>query len=360
MSRVYNFGAGPATLPESVLKKARDELLEWHATGISVMEMGHHSKEFESIVEQAESDLRELLDIPASYKVLFLAGGGTGQFAAVPLNLGRDNAKFAYVHTGQWSGKAIVEARRYGEVQVAASSEKEGFTHIPARAEWQFDSDVAYLHYTANETISGVEFQSPPEIGDIPLVADMSSNICSRPIDVNQFGIIYAGAQKNLGSAGITIVIVRDDLIGHAHPFTPSIFDYQLQANAHSIFNTPPTYSWYMLGLELEWLKEQGGIAEVEKRNIRKAEKIYSVLDASSFYLNNVESAVRSRMNIPFLLADKNLEQTFLAKAKENGLVNLAGYRTIGGLRASIYNAMSEEGVDKLVAFMREFERTHG
>ena len=360
MSRVYNFGEGPATLPESVLEKARDELLEWHATGISVLEMGHHSKEFESIVEQAETDLRALLAIPPSYKVLFLPGGGTGQFAAVPLNLGRDNPKFAYIHTGQWSGKAIVEAKRYGEVQVVASSEPQGFTHIPPRENWQFDSDVAYFHYTANETISGVEFQSPPDVGDIPLVADMSSNICSRPIDVNQFGVIYAGAQKNLGSAGITIVIVRDDLIGHAHPFTPSIFDYKLQANAHSIFNTPPTYSWYMLGLELEWLKEQGGIAAVEKRNIRKAGKIYAAIDESSFYLNNVDAAVRSRMNIPFRLVDENLEQVFLTKAKENGLVNLAGYRTIGGLRASVYNAMSEEGVDKLVAFMREFERTRG
>ncbi len=360
MSRVYNFGAGPATLPESVLKKAHDEMMEWHSTGISVMEMGHHSKEFTSIVEQAEVNLRELLSIPASYQALFLPGGGTGQFAAVPLNLGRDKAKFAYIHTGQWSGKAIAEAARYGEVQVAASSKDQGFTLIPPRSEWKFDSDVAYLHYTANETISGVEFQSAPEVGDITLVADMSSNICSRPIDVNQFGVIYAGAQKNLGAAGITIVIVRDDLIGHAHPFTPSIFDYKLQANEHSILNTPPTYSWYMLGLELEWLKEQGGIAEVEKRNIRKAEKLYAVIDESSFYLNKVDPAVRSRMNVPFHLTDDNLEQAFLTQAKEHGLVNLAGYRSIGGLRASIYNAMSEEGVDKLVAFMREFERTRG
>ncbi len=360
MSRVYNFGAGPSTLPESVLKKARDELLEWHATGISVMEMGHHSKEFASIAEKVEADLRELLVVPPGYQVLFLPGGGTGQFAAVPLNLGRDNPKFAYLHTGQWSGKAIVEAKRYGEVQVAASTEQQGFTSIPPRADWQFDSDVAYFHYTANETISGVEFQNPPEVGDIPLVADMSSNICSRPIDVSQFGVIYAGAQKNLGPAGIAIVIVRDDLMGHAHPFTPSIFDYKLQANAHSIVNTPPIYSWYMLGLELEWLKEQGGVVAIEKQNIRKAEKIYAVIDNSAFYLNKVDAAVRSRMNIPFHLADDNLEQAFLTKAKENGLVNLAGYRTIGGLRASIYNAMSEEGVDKLVAFMREFERTQG
>ena len=360
MSRVYNFGPGPATVPEPVLNKAREDLPDWHSSGMSVIEMSHRGKDFVGIAEQAEATLRELLAIPSSYRVLFLQGGATGQFAAVPLNLQRNKAKFAYLSTGLWSEKAIAEARRYGEVQLVASSKEGGYTAIPSRSDWKIDSDVAYLHYTANETIGGVEFQSIPEVGNLTLVADMSSNILSRPVDVSRFGVIYAGAQKNLGPAGITIVIVREDLIGHAHPLTPSVLDYKLQADNGSMLNTPPTYNWYLLGLVLDWLKEQGGISVIEARNSRKADKLYAAIDASSFYSNPVDPTVRSRMNVPFLLANTNLEKAFLAQAKEHGLVNLEGHRSVGGLRASIYNAMTEEGVDKLVAFMHEFEQKQG
>jgi len=360
MSRVYNFGPGPATLPEPVLNKAREDLPEWHSSGMSVIELSHRGKDFVGIAEQAEAVLRELLAIPSSYRVLFLQGGATGQFAAVPLNLQRDKARFAYLSTGLWSEKAIAEAKRYGEVQLVASSKEGGYTAIPSRSDWKIDSDVAYLHYTANETIGGVEFQSIPEVGNLTLVTDMSSNILSRPVDVSRFGVIYAGAQKNLGPAGITIVIVREDLIGHAHPLTPSVLDYKLQADNGSMLNTPPTYNWYLLGLVLDWLKEQGGISVIEARNSRKADKLYAAIDASSFYSNPVDPIVRSRMNVPFLLANTDLEKTFLAQAKEHGLVNLEGHRSVGGLRASIYNAMTEEGVDKLVAFMHEFEQKQG
>ena len=360
MSRVYNFGPGPATVPESVLNQAREDLPEWHASGMSVIELSHRGKDFVAIAEQAEATLRELLVIPSNYRVLFLQGGATGQFAAVPLNLGRDKAKFAYLSTGLWSEKAISEAKRYGEVQVAASSKDLGYTTIPSRSDWNIDPDVAYLHYTANETIGGVEFQSVPEVGNLTLVSDMSSNILSRPLDVNRFGVIYAGAQKNLGPAGITIVIVREDLIGAAHPFTPSILNYKLQADNGSMLNTPPTYNWYLLGLVLEWLKEQGGVAAIEAHNNRKADKLYAAIDASPFYSNPVDPSVRSRMNVPFLLANSDLEKTFLAQAKWHGLVNLEGHRSVGGLRASLYNALPEAGVDALVAFMHEFERKQG
>jgi phosphoserine aminotransferase len=360
MSRVYNFGPGPATLPESVLNQAREDLPEWHASGMSVIELSHRGKDFVAIAEQAEATLRELLAIPSTYRVLFLQGGATGQFAAVPLNLGRDKAKFAYLNTGLWSEKAISEAKRYGEVQVAASSKEQGYTTIPSRSDWNIDPDVAYLHYTANETIGGVEFQSVPEVGNLTLVSDMSSNILSRPVDVSRFGVIYAGAQKNLGPAGITIVIVREDLIGAAHPFTPSILNYKLQADNGSMLNTPPTYNWYLLGLVLEWLKEQGGVAAIEAHNNRKTDKLYAAIDASPFYSNPVDPSVRSRMNVPFLLANSDLEKTFLAQAKWHGLVNLEGHRSVGGLRASLYNALPEAGVDALVAFMHEFERKQG
>jgi phosphoserine aminotransferase len=283
MSRVYNFGPGPATLPEPVLNKAREDLPEWHSSGMSVIEMSHRGKDFVGIAEQAEAVLRELLAIPSSYRVLFLQGGATGQFAAVPLNLQRNKAKFAYLSTGLWSEKAIAEAKRYGEVQIVASSKEGGYTAIPSRSDWKIDSDVAYLHYTANETIGGVEFQGIPEVDNLTLVADMSSNILSRPVDVSRFGVIYAGAQKNLGPAGITIVIVREDLIGHAHPLTPSVLDYKLQADNGSMLNTPPTYNWYLLGLVLDWLKEQGGISVIEARNSRKADKFYAAIDALLF-----------------------------------------------------------------------------
>jgi phosphoserine aminotransferase len=360
MSRFYNFGPGPATVSESVLNKAREELPEWQSSGMSVIEMSHRGKDFVGIAEQAEAILRELLAIPSSYRVLFLQGGATGQFAAVPLNLQRDKAKFAYLSTGLWSEKAIAEAKHYGEVQIVASSKEQGYTSIPSRSDWNIDPDVAYLHYTANETIGGVEFQNVPEVDNLTLVADMSSNILSRPVDVSRFGVIYAGAQKNLGPAGITIVMVREDLIGHAHPFTPSILDYKLQADNGSMLNTPPTYNWYLLGLVLEWLKEQGGISAIEERNIRKADKLYAAIDGTSFYSNPVDPSVRSRMNVPFLLANTDLEKPFLAQAKLQGLVNLEGHRSVGGLRASLYNAMTEEGVDALVAFMHEFERKQG
>ena len=278
----------------------------------------------------------------------------------MPLNLQRDKARFAYLSTGLWSEKAIAEAKHYGEVHIVASSKDQGYTTIPSRSDWNIDPDVAYLHYTANETIGGVEFQSVPEVENLTLVADMSSNILSRPVDVSRFGVIYAGAQKNLGPAGITIVIVREDLIGHAHPFTPSILNYKLQADNGSMLNTPPTYNWYLLGLVLEWIKEPGGISAIEARNSRKADKLYEAIDASSFYSNPVNPSVRSRMNVPFLLAKPDLEKTFIAQAKWQGLVNLEGHRSVGGLRASIYNAMPEEGVDALVAFMHDFERKHG
>ncbi|PKM37297.1 MAG: 3-phosphoserine/phosphohydroxythreonine transaminase [Gammaproteobacteria bacterium HGW-Gammaproteobacteria-10] len=360
MSRVYNFGPGPSALPESVLIKAREDLPEWHESGLSVIEMSHRSKDFSGIAERAEAVLRELLDIPSTYRVLFLQGGATGQFAAVPLNLQRDKAKFAYLSTGLWSEIAIAEAKRYGEVQIAASSKERNYTSIPPKSDWNIDTDVAYVHYTANETIGGVEFQNVPEVEGLTLVSDMSSNILSRPVDISRFGVIYAGAQKNLGPAGITLVIVREDLIGHAHPLTPSIINYQLQADADSMLNTPPTFNWYLLGLVLEWLQEQGGISAIEARNIRKAEKLYAAIDASPFYSNPVDPSVRSRMNVPFLLADKELEKTFIDEAKAQGLVNLEGHRSVGGLRASLYNAVTEEGVDALVAFLREFERKYG
>ena len=360
MSRVYNFSAGPSTLPESVLIRAQAELLEWGKSGMSVMEMSHRGKDYVSIAEKAEADFREILSVPPNYKVLFLSGGATGQFAAIPLNLLAGKAVVNYVNTGVWSGKAISEAKKYAEVKVAASSKENGFKNIPNRSEWKIDPDAAYLHYTSNETINGVEFQNIPDAGGLPLVCDMSSNILSRPVDVSQFGLIYAGAQKNMGPAGIVVVIVRDDLIGHALPITPSIFDYKVQAENDSMLNTPPTYIWYLLGLVLDWVKEQGGLTAMEAHNKAKAAKLYAAIDASAFYANPVELAFRSRMNVPFTLANPELDKTFTAEAKAAGLVSLAGHRSVGGMRASIYNAMPEAGVDALIEFMAEFERKYG
>jgi len=360
MTRVYNFSPGPAALPNAVLEKAREELEGWRATGMSPMELSHRGKEFISIAEKAEADLRELLAVPKHYKVLFLAGGASGQFAAVPMNLWRGRRTASYVSTGYWSEKAIAEARLFGEVQIAASGKESNFTTIPPRATWRVDPDAAYLHYTANETIGGVEFHAPPEVGDVPLVADMSSNILSRPVDVTQYALIYGSAQKNLGLAGLAVVIVREDLIGHAWPGTPSIFDYPQQADERSMVNTPPTYAVYMAGLMLEWLKEQGGLKAIEVHNIRKATKLYAAIDGSSLYSSPVDPAVRSRMNAPFHLADHTLEKAFLEEAKEAGLVTLEGHRSVGGVRASVYNAMPEEGVDALVSFMRDFEKRRG
>ncbi|MGX2041682.1 3-phosphoserine/phosphohydroxythreonine transaminase [Methylocaldum sp. MU1018] len=360
MARVYNFSAGPSMLPEAVLLRAREELPDWHATGMSIMEMSHRGKDFVAIAEKSEADLRELMAIPVNYKVLFLQGGATGQFAAVPMNLLREKSKASYVNTGLWSEKAISEAGRYCSVDIAASSKESGFTTIPNRAGWRIDPDAAYLHYTANETIGGVEFQDIPDSAGLPLVCDMSSNILSRPLEVSRFGLIYAGAQKNMGPAGIVVVIMREDLIGQARADTPSIFDYERQADSGSMLNTPPTYNWYLLGLVLEWLKEQGGLAAVEARNICKAEKLYAAIDGSAFYSNPIEPACRSRMNVPFRLARADLEKTFSAEAKAAGLVNLEGHRSVGGFRASIYNAMPEEGVDALIEFMHGFERKYG
>jgi phosphoserine aminotransferase len=360
MSRIFNFSAGPSTLPEPVLKRASEEMLEWRNSGMSVMEMSHRGKDFVSIAEKAEADLRELMAIPANYKVLFLPGGATAQFAAIPMNLLRGESKACYVNTGIWSGKAISEAKRYCEAKESASGKASGFSTIPAQSDWQVDGDAAYLHYTSNETIGGVEFQYVPEAGDLPLVCDMSSNILSRPVDVSRFGLIYAGAQKNMGPAGIAVVIVREDLMGQALPSTPSVLDYKTQADNGSMLNTPATYPWYLLGLVLEWLKEQGGVAAMEKINERKAAKLYAAIDASPFYSNPVDPSCRSRMNVPFRMADANLEKPFLADAAKAGLVTLEGHRSVGGMRASIYNAMPEAGVDALIAFMADFEKRNG
>ena len=357
MTRVDNFSAGPAVLPEPVLERARAEMLDWNGTGMSVMEMSHRGKAFVSIAAQAEQDLRDLLKVPDNYKVLFLQGGASGQFAAVPMNLLRGKKQVDYVNTGSWSKKAISEAKKYADVNVVATSEADNFTHIPAFDSWQCNGEAAYLHYTPNETIGGVEFHWVPETGDVPLVADMSSNILSRPIDVSRYGVIYAGAQKNIGPAGLTLVIVRDDLIGNPMPGLPSILDYKIQADADSMSNTPPTYGWYLAGLVFQWLKELGGLEAMEQINRRKAEKLYTAIDNSAFYHNPVEVSARSLMNVPFTLADAELDGLFLKEAEQAGLTTLKGHRSVGGMRASIYNAMPEAGVDALVEFMVDFEQ---
>jgi phosphoserine aminotransferase len=360
MSDIFNFSAGPAVLPRTVLEQARDELLDWHGSGMSVMEMSHRSKEYLSIATQAEADLRTLLAIPDNYKVLFLQGGATSQFAMVPMNLLRGCTQADYINTGAWSKKAIAEARRYCEVNVAASSADSNFTTIPAIAGWQLNSAAAYVHYTPNETIGGVEFHEIPDTGDVPLVADMSSTILSRPLDVSRYGLIYAGAQKNIGPAGLTVVIVRDDLIGTTLPVTPSMFDYQAHADNGSMLNTPPTFAWYLAGLVFVWLLGQGGLAAMADFNRRKAQHLYDAIDGSDFYHSPVDPACRSWMNVPFTLANADLDGEFLAQAKAAGLLNLKGHRSVGGMRASIYNAMPEAGVAALIDFMRVFERKHG
>ncbi len=360
MTRVYNFSAGPAMLPEEVLQQAREEMLDWQGSGMSVMEMSHRGKEFMSIAEQAEADLRELMNIPDSYKVLFLQGGASSQFAMVPMNLLRGKAKADYINTGAWSKKAIAEAKRFCEVNIAGSSEAEKFTTVPAQADLQLSGDAAYVHYTPNETIGGVEFPYVPETGEVPLVADMSSTILSRPIDVAKFGVIYAGAQKNVGPAGLTIVIVREDLIGQPLDGAPTMFDYKTHAEAGSMYNTPPTYAWYLAGLVFQWLKRNGGLAAMAEVNKRKAGKLYAAIDGSAFYANPVDPACRSWMNVPFTLANPELDATFLEEAKAAGLTTLKGHRSVGGMRASIYNAMPEAGVDALIDFMADFERRHG
>ena len=357
---IYNFSAGPAALPAEVLARARDELVDWNGCGMSVMEMSHRGKEFMSIAAKAESDLRDLMKIPDNYKVMFLQGGASSQFAMVPINLLRGKSKADYIWTGAWGKKAIAEGKRYCNVNVAASSETDGFNTIPEPGTWQLDKEAAYVHYTPNETIGGVEFHWIPDVGDVPLVADMSSTILSRPVDVSRFGVIYAGAQKNIGPAGLTVVIVRDDLVGQPVEGQPVMFDYAIHANNDSMYNTPPTYGWYLAGLVFEWLKEKGGLEAISMVNHTKARLLYDAIDASDFYANPVDVNCRSWMNVPFTLADANLDATFLEEAAKIGLVTLKGHRSVGGMRASIYNAMPEEGVRTLVEFMADFEKRHG
>jgi phosphoserine aminotransferase len=359
MRRIFNFSAGPAVLPEEVLKQAAAEMLDWQGSGQSVMEMSHRGKEYMSIQAQAESDLRELMGIPANYKVLFQQGGASLQFAMIPANLMRGKATADYVNTGEWSKKAIKEAKLYCKVGIAASAEDRHFTYVPPQSSWKLDSNAAYLHYCANETIGGVEFNWAPESGDVPLVADVSSTFLSRPVDVARHGLIYGGAQKNIGPAGLAIVIVRDDLIGQATPALPAMLDYKVQADNDSMYNTPPTYSIYIAGLVFQWLKRQGGIAAIERLNIEKSKLLYEYLDTSDFYANPVDKADRSRMNVPFTLKDAALDDEFLNGAKERGMLQLKGHRSVGGMRASIYNAMPIEGVQTLVAYLREFEAAH-
>ncbi len=364
MARIFNFSAGPAALPEAVLKQAAEEMLDWHGSGQSVMEMSHRGKEYMAIHAQAEADLRELLAIPANYKVLFLQGGATLQFEMIPINLLRGKAGADYVNTGEWAKKAIKEARRFGQVNVVASSEDANFSYAPALADWKLDPHAAYVHYTANETIGGVEFHWVPDLsnraGDVPLVCDMSSNILSQPVDVSKYGLIYAGAQKNIGPAGLTLVIVREDLIGRAVPTPPTMLDYKIHADNDSMYNTPPTYGIYVAGLVFQWLKQQGGLAAMQKMNAEKAKILYDYLDASSFYSNPVRKADRSRMNVPFTLKDAALDEAFIKGAQARGMHQLKGHRSVGGMRASIYNAMPIAGVRKLVAYMEEFAASHG
>jgi phosphoserine aminotransferase len=360
MERIFNFSAGPAVLPREVLEQARDELVNWQGCGMSVMEMSHRGKEFMGIAAQAEADLRELMAIPANYKVLFLQGGASSQFAMVPMNLYRGRASADYLNTGEWSKKAIKEAKKYGAVNVVASSEDRNFNYAPTQDQWQTDKAAAYVHYTPNETIGGVEIFWTPETGEVPLVADMSSCILSRPMDVSKFGLIYAGAQKNIGPAGLTIVIVREDLLGQTVNGTPTMYEYKIHADNDSMYNTPPTYGMYVAGLVFKWLKERGGLVAMEQHNIAKAKLVYDCLDASGFYTSPVALDNRSRMNIPFTLKDAALDEEFLKGAKSRGLLQLKGHRSVGGMRASIYNAMPIEGVQALVTYMREFEKAHG
>ena len=359
--RVFNFAAGPAALPLEVLEQVREELTDWQGSGASVMELSHRGKAFVAVAREAERLLRELLVVPEDYEVLFLQGGATGQFAAVPLNLARVDSTVDYLNTGAWSKKALGEAGRLtGRVNVAADEAASGYTTVPAPGTLRLTPDAAYVHYTPNETIGGVEFPYIPDTAGVPLVADMSSTILSRPIEVGKFGLIYAGAQKNIGPAGLTVVIVRKDLTGKARPGTPAVWDYRAVAQEGSMLNTPPTFAWYCAGLVFRWLKAQGGLGAVADRNRAKAQLLYGAIDASSFYSNPVAPSCRSWMNVPFTLATPALDETFIAEARRAGLANLEGHRSVGGMRASLYNAMPLEGVKTLVAFMKEFERRYG
>ena len=366
MSTIYNFSAGPAVLPKEVLQQAAAEMLDWHGSGMSVMEMSHRGPEFMSIIAAAQSDLRELLAVPENYKILFLQGGGLGENAIVPMNLmGRkpQPATADFIHTGSWTGKSIKEAQKYGKVNIAASAESIGFTAVPARDSWHLSKDAAYVHLCTNETIDGVEYQFTPDVGfdtdDAPIVADMSSHILSRVIDVSKYGVIFGGAQKNIGPAGLTIVIVREDLLGHALPCCPSAFDWKIVSDNDSMYNTPPTYAIYIAGLVFQWLKRQGGVAAMEQKNIAKAALLYDYLDASDFYENRIAKDCRSRMNVPFFLKNEEFNAEFLVAAKARGLLQLKGHKSVGGMRASIYNAMPVEGVQALIAYMQEFASSH-
>jgi phosphoserine aminotransferase len=357
MARVYNFSAGPAVLPEPVLKKAQDELYDYHGSGMSVMEMSHRGKEFTEIVEKAEANLRTLMNIPSTYKVLFLQGGASSQFAMVPLNLFTAKRKADYVKTGEWAKKAISEAKRYGTINVVGSSEDKIFSYIPELKKESFDPEADYFHITTNNTIYGTTFPSLPDTGKVPLVADMSSNILGQVYDVTKFGLIYAGAQKNIGPAGLTIVIVRDDLIGHALDITPTMFNYKIHTDNVSLYNTPPCYTIYIAGLVFEWLLGIGGVASIEKINREKAGILYQYLDNSGLFKSTVKNPFRSIMNVPFVLPTEELNEKFIKEASKEGLKTLKGHRTVGGMRASIYNAMPKEGIVKLVEFMKQFEK---
>ncbi len=358
--RAFNFCAGPAALPEAVLQRAQAELLDWNGKGLSVMEMSHRSDDYVAIAEKAEQDLRDLLAIPSNYKVLFLQGGASQQFAEIALNLLPEDGTADYIDTGIWSKKSIEEARRYGNVNVAASAKPYDYFAIPGQNEWQLTKDAAYVHYASNETIGGLQFDWIPETGDVPLVVDMSSDILSRNLDVSKFGLIYAGAQKNIGPSGLVVVIVREDLLGRARSSTPTMLNYKVAADNGSMYNTPATFSWYLSGLVFEWLKEQGGVAAMEQRNRAKKELLYGAIDASGLYSNPIAINARSWMNVPFRLADERLDKPFLAGADARGLLNLKGHRSVGGMRASIYNAVGLDGVQALVAYMAEFEKEHG
>ncbi len=358
--RAYNFCAGPAALPTAVLERAQAELLDWHGKGLSVMEMSHRSDEYVAIAEKAEQDLRDLLSIPSDYKVLFMQGGASQQFAQIPLNLLPEDGVADYVETGIWSKKAIEEARRFGNINIAASAKAYDYFAIPGQNDWQLSKDAAYVHYCSNETIGGLQFDWVPQTGEVPLVVDMSSDILSRPLDVSQFGMIYAGAQKNIGPSGLVVAIIREDLLGRARSICPTMLDYKVAADNGSMYNTPATFSWYLSGLVFAWVKEQGGLEEMERRNRAKQELLYGAIDASDFYTNPIAHNARSWMNVPFRLADEKLDKAFLAGAEARGLLNLKGHRSVGGMRASIYNAVGLDAVQALVAYMAEFEKEHG
>lgn len=353
--RAYNFSAGPATIPEEVLTQVRDELLDWHGIGASVMEISHRGEDFRQLAADSERDLRELLSVPEDYHVLFVQGGGRGQFSMVPLNLLRGKVTADYVNTGVWSGLAAKEAGKYCQVNQVASAESSSFTTIPEQSQWSLNPEAAYVHIVDNETVNGVEYPFTPDTGSVPLVSDMSSNILSRPIDVRRYGLIYAGVQKNIGPAAMAVVIVRKDLVGQALPITPCLYDYQNHVDQKSLYNTPPTFSWYVCSLVFQWLKKQGGVAAMAEVNARKAAKLYAFIDQSDFYYNNIAPSARSRMNVVFRLHDEAHNAAFLAGAKAAGLLYLKGHQLVGGMRASIYNAMPEAGVDALLNFMEDF-----